>query len=173
MRPEVPQIGANGRRLPVEDLLDQAQLMKRLVPELLLRPGREDAVADAWYRRRDDERAHPIRGCASQGLGYAAADVVAGDHRRTQLQLLDQSDHAAHLSVGRVLLGRTGRVLVGFTKAAEIGIDHLGDVGQARNHLAVVEPITRPAVEQHHRVARPGTVVGESKAIHAGRSRHR
>ena len=59
MRPEVPKIGANRRWLPVEDLLDQAQLMKRLVPELLLRLGREDAVADAWYRRRDDRALAP------------------------------------------------------------------------------------------------------------------
>ncbi|MGO9889089.1 MAG: hypothetical protein ACLP0L_14420 [Solirubrobacteraceae bacterium] len=53
------QVGADGIPASVEDLLDQAQLMKGLIPVLPLCVGREHAVTGAGKRRGHDERPDP------------------------------------------------------------------------------------------------------------------
>ena len=90
----------DGLDASVDDLLDQAQLMKGLVPELSLRLGREHAVAGTGQRRRYDECSHPVRKRPSDGLSDAAPDVITGQHRRPQAELVDESDNAPRLRVG-------------------------------------------------------------------------
>ncbi len=60
VRPEVLEIGADRRAVAVEQPLGQLQPVKRLIPELGLRLGREHSIADARQRRRQHQRADSI-----------------------------------------------------------------------------------------------------------------
>ena len=163
--PEVREVGAHRGAVAVEDLLHQRQLVKRLVPELPHRVRAEDALPGARQRRRDDQRAHHLRRVARDRLRDPAADVVAGDHRRVEPELLDQADHTARLRHRRVGLGRRLRVLVGLPEAAQVGYDHGGGVREQRNDIRVVGAVARPPVKQQDR--RPGArpFVAEPEAV--------
>ena len=150
VRPEVPQVGANGVRPAVDQLGAQLKLVERLVPELLLGLRLQDPVADSGQRRRDDQRADQIRPVPGDGLGDPAADVVAGQHRLAEAQFLDQPDEAPGLGGGGVLAGRVGLVLVGLPESPQVGHDHVGGAGHQRYDLAVVRPVPGPAVQQEH-----------------------
>jgi hypothetical protein len=58
-------------------------------------------------------------------------------------------------------------MLVGFAKAPRVGHHHVG-AGQQRHDLAVVGPVSRPAVQQQHGGvvgSWPGSVVGQPESV--------
>jgi hypothetical protein len=177
VRPEVTQVGAHGGGPAVDQLGAQLEIVKGLVPELLLGPRLQDPVADARQRRRDDQGPDQIGTVPGDGLGDPAADVIAGDHRPAQAQFLDQPDDAPGLGSRVVLTGRIGLVLVRLPEAPQVRHDHIGADPLAslapggrhqRRDLTVVGPVTRPAVQQQHGrgpVARPSPVVGQPEAV--------
>ena len=173
VRPEVPQVRPDGLGAAVEQLLDQAEVVERLVPELALGLGLQHPPAAAGQRRGDHQGPHPLGGGRGGGLGDPAADVVAGQHRVGQAELVDQPEHAPGLGGRRVGLGRRGRVLVGGAEAAQVGNDHLGVAGQQGRQGRMIGPVAGPAVQQHHRVAGAGAVVGQGEAVDRGRAGHR
>jgi hypothetical protein len=127
--------------------------------------GGEDPVPDAGQRGRDDQGADQVGPVPGDGLGDPAADVVAGQDDGPQRQFADQADEAAGLGRGAVLGRRVGPVLVGLAEPAQVGHDHVGAWCQPRDDVAVVGPVSRPAVQQEHRGARPGPVVGQPESV--------
>jgi hypothetical protein len=146
----VLQVGPHGGPVAVEDLLDQRQLVERLVPELAYRLGAEHALAGARQRRRERQRAHRVRRVTCDRLRDPAADVVAGDQRPLEPQLVDQAEHTACLRDRRVRVARGLGVLVGLPEATEMRHHDVGAIGQQRHHRLVVAAVARPAVQEHH-----------------------
>jgi hypothetical protein len=79
-------------------------------------------------------------------------------------ELVDQPEDAARLGGRGVLAGRIRPVLVGLAEAPQVGHHHVG-AGQQRHDLAVVGPVPRPAVQQHHGRALPGSLVGQPEPV--------
>ena len=129
--------------------------------------GRRCRAPGADHQRTD--QVGTIRG---EGLGDAAADVVARDHRPGQPQLPDERGHAAGLRRGAVLGGRVGRGLVGFAEPAQVRRDDLGIAGEQRHDLPVIAPATGPAVQQDHGGTTTGPVVSEAETIDRGDLAH-
>ncbi len=95
--PEVPEIGAHRSRVAVDQLGGQVEPVELLVPELTLGVRAEDPAADAGHRGRDHQRPDQVGTLRGEGLGDAAADVVADDHRPGKPQFPDEPGHAAGL----------------------------------------------------------------------------
>jgi hypothetical protein len=160
------QVGTDQIGLAVDELGGQAKLVERLVPELLLRPRAEDPVTDPGQRGRDHQRPDQAGPLAGDGLGDPAADVIAGQHRPAEPELLDQRDDAARLRGRGVLTARLGLVPVRLAEPPQIRHNDLRRVREPRHHGAVVGPVARPAVQQQHGGATTGPVIGEAEAIH-------
>jgi hypothetical protein len=168
VRPEVPQVRADGVRLAVDQLGRELGVVEGLVPELPLGLRGEDPVSDPRQRRRDDQGPDQIGPVPGDGLGDPAADVIAGDDRPSQRQLIDQPDDAAGLSRGVVLASRIRLVLVGLAEPPQVRHDDVGGRRHERDDLAVVGPVPRPAVQQQHRGSRPnspGSLVGQPESV--------
>jgi hypothetical protein len=112
VRPEMAQVRADQVRPAVDELGGQAEMVERLVPELLLCLRAEDPVADTWQRGRHHQRPDQIGPLPGHGLGDPAADVITGEHRPAEPQFPDQRDDAACLRGRGVLAARLGRVPV-------------------------------------------------------------
>ena len=97
--------------------------MEWLVPELLLRPRAENPVADPRHRGRNHQLPDQIGPLTRDGLGDAAADVITGEHRPAEFELLDQRDDAARLCGRGVLADRLRRVPVRLAEPPEIRHD--------------------------------------------------
>ena len=165
VRPEVPQVRADGVRLAIDQFGGQFQVVEGLVPELPLGPRDQDPIADPGQRRGDDQGPDQVRAVPGDGLGDPAADVVAGDDGLVQLQLGHQADQAAGLSDGAVLAGRIGLVLIRFAEPPQVGHDHVGLGRHQRGDLAVVGPVPRPAVQQQHRTPGPGPLISKPESV--------
>jgi hypothetical protein len=165
VRPEVPQVSPAGGRAAVDQLGAQLQLVKRLVPELLLGLRLQDPVADPGQRRRDNQRADQIRPVPGDGLRDPAPDVVAGQHGPAQAQLLDQRDEAPGLGRGVVLQGRVGLMPVGLAEAPQVGHDHVGHGRHRRRDGPVIGPVPRPAVQQQHARSGSEPVIGQPEPV--------
>jgi hypothetical protein len=139
-----------------------------LVPELPLGLRGEDPLSDPRQRRGENQGADQIGPVPGDGLGDPAADVIAGDDRPTQRQLVDQPDDAAGLGGGVVLAGRIGLVLVRFAETPQVRHYHVGGRRHERDDLPVVGPVPWPAVQQQHsRPCRnsPGSLVGQPESV--------
>ena len=86
---------------------------------------------------------------SGNGLSDPAADVVPAEDRPVQSEFFDQRDDAAGLGIGAVLGRRVGQVFVGRAEAAQVGYHYVGR-WQERNNIAVLGPVARPPVQQHH-----------------------
>ena len=165
VRPEVPQIRANGLGLPVDELLGKVEAVKGGVPELPRRLRGQHPLARAGERRRDDERTHQIRPRPGDGLGDEASDVVSRDHGGTQPQLFDQPDDAPGLCRPRIGFLRLVDVLVGVPEAAEVGHDDLGGAGQERHQIPIIGSIAGPTVQEDDGRAGADPIIGEPETI--------
>jgi hypothetical protein len=70
-----------------------------------------------------------------------------------------------------VLHRRVGRMLVGPTKAAQIGDRDIG-CWQERDNVAVIGPVTRPSMQQHHSRTSAGPLVPKPEPINRSRAIH-
>jgi hypothetical protein len=161
----VPEVGAQRVGVAVHQGVGERELVEGLVPELALGLGRQDALAHAGQRRRQDERAHGRRAQAGDRLRHAAADVVAGQHDGLEADLVDEREHARRLRVGGVRVRRRRVVAVRAAEAAQVGRDDVGVVAQERDDRAVVGPRAGPAVQQHDRGARALAVVLQGESV--------
>ena len=146
--------------------------MERLIPEGALALRREDAVADAGERRREDQRADGVGPLAGHELGHAAADVVADAPPAVEAELVDQADDGGRLLRRAVGLGGRPVVGVGLAEAAQVRHDDVGDLREPGHDRRVVRARARPAVEQHDGSARARAVVGEREAVDGSAARH-
>jgi hypothetical protein len=89
-----------------------------LVPVLALGHGAQDPVADAGQWRSDHQRADRPGRLAGDRLGDPAADVIPGDHRGFQAQLIHEAENAPRLRLRGVGAAGVLRVLVGLTESA-------------------------------------------------------
>jgi hypothetical protein len=168
----VLEIGPHRRSVAVDDPIDHRQLMKRLIPELPLRRLAQDSVTHAGQRRGDDQGPDQARGDASDLLRNPAADVVAGDHRSPQAQLLDQTDHARRLRPHRIRATRLLRMLVGFPEAPKIGRHHIQAAQQPRD-VPPVAVIARPTMQQDNGVTGSLPDVRQAEAVNGRGAQHR
>jgi hypothetical protein len=144
-----------------------------LIPELLLGLRAEHAIPRAGQRRTDHERPRPFGKNTGDGLGGTAADVIAGQYRAAQPQLVDQACDAARLRGGRVGIGGRPVMLVRLAEAAQVRRDHLGRGGQPGDDVAEVGAVAGPAVQQDDRRARASPVVGQPEPVNLSAAWHR
>src|SRR6266516_5869108 len=132
----------------------------------------ENPVADPRHRGRNYQLPDQIGPLARDGLGDATADVITGEHRPVESQLLDQRDDAARLCGRGVPADRLRRVAVRLAEPPEIRHDDLRHPADLRPDRSVIGPVARPPVKQQNGGAPARPVVGEAEAVHGIAAMH-
>jgi hypothetical protein len=125
----------------------------------------QHAGAGARQWGREDEATEPLWAGAGELARYAAAHVVAGEHRSLHGQLVNQCEDARGLRLNRVCTGRFLSMLVGHPEAPQVRGDDVGMVAQKADHLPPIAVVAGPAVKEDDRIAMSFPDICESKSI--------
>jgi hypothetical protein len=169
----VREVGADKGRPAVDQRIGKGKLVERLVPELALRVGREDAGADAGERRGEHDGLRGAGVAAGDCLSDAAADVVADQDHVAEAELGHESADARRLSVGGVGGGPDVEVAIGISEAPEVRNDDVGaGVLEAAADLGVVRGTAGPAVQEDDGRTAAVALVGEAEPVDGRASGH-
>jgi hypothetical protein len=151
----------------VDQPLHEVELVEALIPELPDRRRGRDPRTNAGQRRGCNQATHQRRTQCGQPLSDAATDVIATDDELRDAELVEQTDEAAHLSIGVVMPGGVHGMLVRLTEASQVGDDDVVVIRQPFGNSRVVGAIARPTMQQQdrRRRRRPVAVEGQPESV--------